>query len=181
MRSSNCGTRSSLVDACFSWVHELHLLGFQLLRICPYIYATGHWRCAIAPVSNTLKSHGARMARWTEEGAAHYTSASGDQYFGWTDGSGKGPKQLAKIFSPVSRGWLLRATARTGSTPGGWCGCWPIRTPTSFPTPLAIGIPLKTDYSRPARPSYRYRRRARRTRRSSQRRETTRSANRIWC
>ena len=79
-------------------VHELHLLGFQLLRICPYIYATGHWRCAITPAANTLRSHGARMARWTEEGAAHYTSASGDQYFGWPDGPGQGPKQLATMF-----------------------------------------------------------------------------------
>ena len=79
-------------------VHELHLLGFQLLRICPYIYATGHWRCAITPVSNTLKTHGACMAKWTEDGAAHYTSGTADEYFGWQDGPGKGPKQLAKMF-----------------------------------------------------------------------------------
>jgi len=110
-------------------VHELHLLGFQRLRICPYIYATGHWRCAITPASNTLKSHGARMARWTEESAAHYTSGSGDRYFEWTDGSGKSPKQLAKMF--IARfprlaaegygadweyaGWLVWMLAQTGA------------------------------------------------------------------
>ena len=32
-------------------VRELHRMGFERLRACPYIYAMGTWRCAIAPAA----------------------------------------------------------------------------------------------------------------------------------
>lgn len=79
-------------------VHELHLLGLQQLRICPSIAPSGlAWRCGVTPVSNTLKSHGARMASWSTL-AAHYTSGDGDHYFGWDDGPGQGARALARKF-----------------------------------------------------------------------------------
>ncbi len=55
------------------------------------------WRCAVTPITNTLRTHGARIADWSQL-AAHYTSARADHYFEWDDGAGKGAKALAGLF-----------------------------------------------------------------------------------
>lgn len=79
-------------------VHELHTMGYQRLRICPSMSASGlAWRCAITPVSNVLRRHGAWIADW-DHLSAHYSSSMEARYFGWNDGEGKGPKALARMF-----------------------------------------------------------------------------------
>src|SRR6188508_645112 len=43
-------------------VYVLHQRGFQRLRICPGMSASGmHWRCSITPVTNVEKENGARL------------------------------------------------------------------------------------------------------------------------
>lgn len=78
-------------------VQELHVLGYQKLRIAPGIAPSGmHWRCSITPCSNTLRSNGAMMKEW--DLSAHYTSGQGSQYFGWTDRTHSRPIDLAHTF-----------------------------------------------------------------------------------
>lgn len=65
-------------------VHELHRHGYQRLRVIPYFGPTQHWRCVITHADAVLATHGA----WgPTEGfwCAHYSSAQGNEYFGWTD------------------------------------------------------------------------------------------------
>ena len=79
-------------------VQSLHLRGYQRLRIAPSMSPSGmHWRCAITPVSNILRAHGAMLAHH-DRLAAHYTSADGRAYFGWTDATHQGPDRLAEWF-----------------------------------------------------------------------------------
>ena len=79
-------------------VQELHLRGYPRLRIAPGMSGSGlHWRCAVTPVSNILKSHGARMASW-DEPVAHYTSGMELEFFDWSDAPGKHPSRLAEMF-----------------------------------------------------------------------------------
>ena len=78
-------------------VSELHLRGYQLIRIAPGMSPSGTaWRCSVTSRSNTLASHGARLRRW--EAAEHYTSASCTEYFGWPDMKHATPSQLAAAF-----------------------------------------------------------------------------------
>lgn len=78
--------------------HELHLRGYQRLRISPGISNCGcHWRCAITPITNILRCHGARVANWFGP-VARYSSASDDHYFGWQDGASLTPSAMAERF-----------------------------------------------------------------------------------
>lgn len=78
--------------------HELHLRGYQRLRISPGLSCSGvDWRCPITPVTNILRSHGAQMADW-DGPVAHYTSANKDRYFGWDDGARLTPSKMADRF-----------------------------------------------------------------------------------
>ena len=79
-------------------VAELHVRGYQRLRIGPGMSPSGaHWRCASTPVSNILRSHGARLAHW-DSPAAHYSSADGRRYFDWADAAHATPPRLAELF-----------------------------------------------------------------------------------
>lgn len=79
-------------------VAELHVRGYQRLRIAPGMSPSGtSWRCAITPASNILRSHGARLGR-LEGVTAHYTSGNGRQYFGWNDAEHALPDRLAELF-----------------------------------------------------------------------------------
>ena len=79
-------------------VQELHLRGYQRLRIAPGMSASGmHWRCAVTPVTNILKSHGARL-RDDDDLVAHYSSGMGRELFGWRDAPGRQPSRLAEMF-----------------------------------------------------------------------------------
>jgi hypothetical protein len=79
-------------------VAELHIRGYQRLRIAPGMSPSGcHWRCSITPVTNISRNNGARMASWGTL-SADYTSGQGREYFGWKDASHATPSQLADLF-----------------------------------------------------------------------------------
>jgi hypothetical protein len=46
-------------------VSELHILGYQRLRIAPWVSPDGeHWRCSVTPITNISQKHGARLVDW---------------------------------------------------------------------------------------------------------------------
>ncbi len=80
-------------------VAELHVRGYQRLRIVPYIYDLGTWRCPILPAMYVSRTHG---ARWIEnppdEMMAWYSSASEREYWDWRDEHHCSPAKLADVF-----------------------------------------------------------------------------------
>lgn len=79
-------------------VTELHVRGYQRLRISPGMAPSGCcWRCSITPATNISSRHGARMLSW-DTLAAHYTSGQERKYFGWEDASHVTPSRLAELF-----------------------------------------------------------------------------------
>lgn len=79
-------------------VAELHLRGYQRLRISPHWAPSGmHWRCIMTPASNILVEHGAKVADW-DQPLARYSSGQENKYFEWTDAAGKTPSELADMF-----------------------------------------------------------------------------------
>lgn len=80
-------------------VAELHVRGYQRLRIVPWFYDLGTWRCTILPARYVSRSHGAKWAEGTpEEMQARYTSASEREYWGWKDDHLCSPSELAEVF-----------------------------------------------------------------------------------
>ena len=82
-------------------VSELHLRGCQLLRACVAMSPSGtSWRCSIAPSSLVSSTNGALLAdgAWGSPLVAHYSSAAGSEYFGWTDATHYTPSGLARKF-----------------------------------------------------------------------------------
>jgi hypothetical protein len=77
-------------------VSELHRLGYQRLRIMPY-EAPLAWRLAIGPRDLFSTTNGA-WAPYDGKFPAHYTAASGKNYFGWTDAGQDNARQLAEKF-----------------------------------------------------------------------------------
>lgn len=99
-------------------VGELHKRGFQRLRIMPYFYATGAWRCSIAPVLFFYRNHGAIHVEPNGVDArdaamvVRYTSAADNHYFDWDDATTDNARSLADKFverlpllSDIGRGW----------------------------------------------------------------------------
>lgn len=79
-------------------VTELHVRGYQRLRIAPGMAPSGcYWRCSITPVTNISNRHGARMLS-SDEAAVHYTSGQEREYFGWKDAAHVSPGRLAELF-----------------------------------------------------------------------------------
>lgn len=79
-------------------VSELHVRGFQRIRIAPGMSASGcHWRCAVAPAINISRKHGARLVG-SEVLVARYTSGQGRKYFDWTDAAHATPSRMADLF-----------------------------------------------------------------------------------
>ncbi len=79
-------------------VTELHVRGYQRLRIAPGMAPSGlAWRCSITPATNISSQHGARMLSW-DKLAAHYTSGQERKYFGWEDAAHAPPGRLAELF-----------------------------------------------------------------------------------
>jgi hypothetical protein len=101
-------------------VQSLHLRGYQRLRICPGLSASGgNWRCAITPAANTRPAHGARLARDGGDRVAHYSAASELDYFGWEDARHADPDQLAVKF--IARFAVIAEAARGSDWPyAGW-------------------------------------------------------------
>ncbi len=68
-------------------VRELHRMGYEQLRACPYLYALGTWRCPVVPAAWTFREHGGLFRHpWggheppfanAHEYHTTYTSASG--------------------------------------------------------------------------------------------------------
>lgn len=79
-------------------VAELHVRGYQWLRIVPHIASVGAWRCGVTPVSNILAEHGALPDSWDWDILPQYSSASGRQYFDWDDAAHATPSRLADLF-----------------------------------------------------------------------------------
>jgi len=65
-----------LLDA----VAELHDQGFELLRIAPYVYATGHWRVELVPATATDPSNGSLVRDHGVESYG-YSAAMGADMF----------------------------------------------------------------------------------------------------
>jgi hypothetical protein len=79
-------------------VTELHVRGYQRLRIVPAMAPSGlYWRCAITPVTNISSRHGARTLSW-DTLVAHYSSGQERKYFGWDDCSRVTASRLADLF-----------------------------------------------------------------------------------
>jgi hypothetical protein len=79
-------------------VGSLHARGYQRLRICPGMSASGmHWRCSITPVTNISSDNGAMLLDWNTL-SAHYTTGQGLKFFGWEDAERLTPEQLAELF-----------------------------------------------------------------------------------
>ena len=79
-------------------IAELHVRGYQRLRIVPHIYSLGTWRCGITPASNVRPDHGAIAVSWAAELLVQHTSANGNKYFGWEDAKQTTPSGLARRF-----------------------------------------------------------------------------------
>ena len=79
-------------------VTELHIRGYQRLRIAPGMSPSGcHWRCSITPATNISRQHGAQMESW-DRLAAHYSSGQEKKYFGWEDAAHVSSSGLAELF-----------------------------------------------------------------------------------
>lgn len=81
-------------------VSELHRLGYQRLRIMPYVHPNA-WRLAVAPVELFSQANGANIPlnRLTERGVAIYSAAGdGGSYFDWPDAKGNDARELADKF-----------------------------------------------------------------------------------
>jgi hypothetical protein len=76
-------------------VSELHRLGYQRLRVMPYEYPLA-WRCVIAPADRFHPRNGAYVEDLGEGEIAHYSSASENEYFGWTDAKQDDARALAE-------------------------------------------------------------------------------------
>lgn len=80
-------------------VHELHKLGYQRLRIAPYMAPSGlYWRCTITHAANISPEHGAEVIHEMEPEVVRYTSGQGNKYFGWDDAQQDTARQLAAKF-----------------------------------------------------------------------------------
>ncbi len=83
-------------------VAELHQSGFQRLRIVPGMSPSGmHWRCGVTHRGNISVDHGALLCHGgigELPDFASYSSASGNEYFGWRDARQATARDLAGLF-----------------------------------------------------------------------------------
>jgi len=80
-----------------SMVGELHKAGYQKLRVAAGMSPSGvHWRCHITHVNN-VGANGWEPTNWFQ-GVINYSSADGNQFFGWTDAPDKNARELAQLF-----------------------------------------------------------------------------------
>jgi hypothetical protein len=79
-------------------ISELHVRGYQQLRMVPHLYSLGTWRCGITWAGNVRADHGAVPCDWSFEATLQYTSASGSEVYGWADAKLLSPSRLADMF-----------------------------------------------------------------------------------
>jgi hypothetical protein len=80
-------------------VHELHKAGYQRVRFSSGMAPSGvHWRCSITHAGNM--THDGLRIDASRAGAevAHYSTGSGDRYFGWPDAPGRSARELGNMF-----------------------------------------------------------------------------------
>ena len=103
-------------------VADLHMRGFQRLRIMPYMGSMGAWRCVLAPASKMSARDGAWLDSLGDEGTLpRYTGAASS-----TIGIGR-PRRARRL--RASRGSSStpsltspsRHLGRIGPTPAGSC------------------------------------------------------------
>lgn len=81
-------------------VSELHRLGYQRLRIMPYVHPNA-WRLAVAPAEFFSERNGAYIpvSKLTDRNVAIYSAAGdGEAYFDWSDAKGNDARELAEKF-----------------------------------------------------------------------------------
>lgn len=82
-------------------VHELHKAGFQRLRVLPYSNDSGTaWRAEITYVDNVGDDGFSTIDHDPDEAGkvARYSTAQGNQYFGWMDAATADARELARLF-----------------------------------------------------------------------------------
>lgn len=81
-------------------VHELHKLGFQMLRIYPGVAASGgYWRCTMAPAKYFYADNGIALAVEKIGGKfPFYSTGMGNKFFGWEDCLHDDSRELARKF-----------------------------------------------------------------------------------
>lgn len=82
-------------------VHELHKAGFQRLRVLPYSNDSGTaWRAEITYVDNVGDDGFSTIDHDPDEvgKVARYSTAQGNQYFGWMDAATADARELARLF-----------------------------------------------------------------------------------
>lgn len=82
-------------------VGELHRMGYQHLRIAPYMHPLA-WRLAVGPLDRFTGANGASLTDEALDGLPIYSAADGGaSYFDWTDARTDDARALAEKF--VSR------------------------------------------------------------------------------
>lgn len=82
-------------------VNELHKAGYQRLRVLPYANGSGTaWRAEITYVDNVGDDGFSTIDHDLDESGkvARYSTAQGNQYFGWTDAVTADARGLARLF-----------------------------------------------------------------------------------
>jgi hypothetical protein len=81
-------------------VRKLHLMGYEGLRLAPYLAPSGmYWRAQIVPVKYISPQHGAiSIERSRYSGIPTYTSGNGDDYFELGTVESDTPQQIAEKF-----------------------------------------------------------------------------------
>lgn len=82
-------------------VHELHKAGFQRLRVLPYSNDSGTaWRAEITYVDNVGDDGFSTIDHDLDDAGkvARYSTAQGNQYFGWMDATTADARELARLF-----------------------------------------------------------------------------------
>lgn len=82
-------------------VHELHKAGFQRLRVLPYSNDSGTaWRAEITYVDNVGDDGFSTIDQDLDDAGkvARYSTAQGNQYFGWMDATTADARELARLF-----------------------------------------------------------------------------------
>jgi len=101
-------------------VSELHRMGFQRLRFMPYLRECLAYRVLVAPVSCFSVANGCHAK--SEFPGVTYSSASENEYFGWTDATSDDAHKLAVKF--VDRKLPDMVPDATGPTLAGCLNCW---------------------------------------------------------
>jgi hypothetical protein len=79
-------------------VSELHRMGYQRLRIMPYLHPLA-WRLLVGPCESFSSRNGLALADGAWDTVAGHSSAGGGNcYFDWRDAKGDNARELAEKF-----------------------------------------------------------------------------------